>query len=65
MLKDKLMPDGNQIFPGLLLIGGLGVAWLIVRSVFKIAMRSFLIGCAGILFVGLFAYLVVSNLAGS
>ncbi len=59
------MPDANQIFPGLLLIVGLGAAWLIVRSVFKIAMRSFLIGCAGILFVGLFAYLVVSNLAGS
>ena len=56
------MPDGSQIYPVLLLIAGLGVAWLVVRFVFKLAMRSFLIGCAGILLVGLMVFLVISNL---
>ena len=57
------MPDVIQIFPVLLLIVGLGVAWLIVRFVFKLAIRSFLMGCFGILLLGLFLFFAAINLS--
>jgi hypothetical protein len=59
------MPDVssvNQLIPVILLVLGLGMAWLVVRFVFKLAMRAFLLGCAGIIFLGLLLYLGASNL---
>ena len=55
------MPDVSQFPPVLLLIAGLGAAWVIVRFVFKLALRAFIIGCAGILLIGLLLFLAASN----
>lgn len=50
------MPDVTQFVPILLLILGLGVAWIVVRFVFKLAMRVFVLGCLGIIVLGLLLY---------
>jgi hypothetical protein len=55
------VPSVNQLIPVILLVLGLGVAWLVVRFVFKLAMRAFVLGCVGIIFLGLLLYLGASN----
>ena len=52
-----MMPDTSQIIPIVMLILGLGVAWLVVRFVFKLARRVFVLGCVGIVILGLIVYL--------
>ncbi|MEK6255753.1 MAG: hypothetical protein N2C13_00370 [Chloroflexota bacterium] len=56
------MPDTSQIIPIVMLILGLGVAWLVVRFVFKLARRVFVLGCVGIVILGLIVYLGAGNL---
>lgn len=56
------MPDTNSIIPIVMLILGLGVAWLVVRFVFKLAMRVFVMGCVGIVILGLIVYFGAGSL---
>jgi len=40
----------------LLLILALGVGWLLIRFIFKLAKRVFMIGCAAIVIVGVILF---------
>ena len=42
----------NKVLPALGLILVLGVAWLVIRFIFKIATRIFMLGCVAIVFIG-------------
>lgn len=47
----------NQFIPMLIIVIGLGAAWLVTRFVFKTAKRIFSLGCAGIVILGLILYM--------
>lgn len=48
-----------DLLPVLVLIMILGVIWLVIRSVFKLAMKGFMIGCIAILGLGALAAAVL------
>lgn len=50
--------DLSRFLPMILLIGGLGLAWLALRVVFHLARRVFMLGCLGIIILGALIYLV-------
>ncbi|MEK6223140.1 MAG: hypothetical protein N2D54_12920 [Chloroflexota bacterium] len=45
----------DKIIGGLGFILVIGILWLVVRTVFKIASKVFMMGCAVILFLGMLA----------
>jgi hypothetical protein len=53
MLLQKMLEQSNEILNTLYWVLGIGVAWIILRFVFKLAKRVFFIGCFGILAIGL------------
>lgn len=48
-----------ELLPVLVFIMILGVIWLVIRSVFKLAMKGFMIGCIAILGLGALAMAVL------
>lgn len=51
--------DPTSILPALITIVVLGIIWLIIRFIFKLAMKGFMVGCFVILVIG-----VISMLSG-
>lgn len=59
MLFQKILAQSNEILDILYWVLGIGVAWIVLRLIFKIAKKVFAIGCFGIIFLGL-GYMLLS-----
>ncbi|MEN8241086.1 MAG: hypothetical protein ABFS17_04135 [Chloroflexota bacterium] len=59
MLFQNILEQSNEILNTLYWVLGIGVAWIVLRLIFKIAKKVFAIGCFGIIFLGL-GYMLLS-----
>jgi hypothetical protein len=53
MLLEQILNQSNEILNTLYWVLGIGVAWIVLRFIFKLAKKVFAIGCFGIIAVGL------------
>ena len=53
MLLRNFLEQSDEILDILYWILGIGAAWIVLRFVFKLAKKVFMIGCFGIVVVGL------------
>ncbi|MDH3943924.1 MAG: hypothetical protein OEV06_07530 [Anaerolineae bacterium] len=51
------LSEYSRFMPIILLVGGLGLAWLALRVVFHLAKRVFMLGCLGIVILGVLIYM--------
>jgi hypothetical protein len=58
MLFERILDQSNEILNILYWILGIGVAWIVLRFIFKMAKKVFAIGCFGIIAIGLFLMLL-------
>jgi hypothetical protein len=54
MWDQIISQDPTGLLPALLFILVLGAVWLVIRFIFKLAMRVFMIGCVAIVLLGAF-----------
>jgi len=58
MLFQRILDQSNEILNILYWILGIGVAWIVLRFIFKVAKKVFAIGCFGIIAIGLLLMLL-------
>lgn len=53
MLFERILDQSNEILNILFWILGIGVAWIVLKFIFKLAKKVFTVGCFGIIALGL------------
>ena len=58
MLFERILDQSNEILDILYWVLGIGIAWIVLRFIFKLAKKVFTIGCFGIIILGLIMILL-------
>jgi hypothetical protein len=58
MLFERILDQSNEILNILYWVLGIGVAWIVLRFIFKLAKKVFAIGCFGIIAIGVLLMLL-------
>jgi len=56
-LYQGMIEQASGLLPGLISILVLGMVWIVIRTVFKLAMKVFMVGCVAIVLLGSLAYI--------
>ena len=58
MLFERILDQSNEILNILYWVLGIGISWIVLRFIFKLAKKVFTIGCFGIIILGLIMILL-------